>query len=707
MKRNLKISILAIITIFALIVPVVPVFATEPSIDIVQLGDNKYATFEEALSNVTAENNKIVLLDDVALSGTVQVTKDVTIDLNGHKITAVNRLFMVQGCTFTVTGKGSLEETAPDYAPIVIKGSNNVADKKYTVVNVDKDVTLSGWSGVFVTPYKASGAPYAYGVEINLNGTINAQRDSGKADGNTIYINGQIQHLENAPVVNISETAKLNNFGIYAAGYATWNINGANISGENAGIALKSGVFNIENATISSTGEDNTPTEGWSNGVNASGTAIQVESNKGYAGNIVLNIKNSKLVSKNSFALYEYLDSKTTETTLKSLKIENSDFVSAAGKGNIKVSEKFGDKFTKFLTDGTYSADVTDYIADGLVCKKVGDVYVVGKENAIKLAVEPTEGGTLTADLEKAVRGEIVSIVTAVKEGYELKEVTAKDASNKAIEVKDGKFVMPDSEVTVTATFSKLTQVVEVPTIDPTEEVKTPTVGVTDKEKVNDVLLGALNDVAKEDKELKEILETKNVEVVVDLRDVEIDEELQKEIDTILKESEENVSIAKFFDISLVIKADGDNVGSLTELEKPVEFTIALPTDLQNVASGVKRVFYIVREHEGKYDLLETTMSEDGKFLTFESDKFSLYTLAYVDVKEGNGNGNNGDNGNTGSEDNKGNEENKDNSGNTQNQEKTDTPKTGDIVLPIFTGIAVISVAGIVFFAVKNKKNRK
>lgn len=701
MRKNLKISILAIIAIFALIMPIVPVFAAEAEVstqETAKLGDSNYATLEEALYEVTAENNKIVLLDDVTLGGTVQITKDVTIDLNGHNISATNRLFMVQGCTFTLTGKGTLKEETPDYAPIVMKGSNNVADKNYTVVNVGKDVTLIGWAGIFITPYQPSGNPYAYGAVINCDGTINAMKDSADADGNSIYVNGQIQHTENAPVINLSETAKLNNYAIYAAGYATWNINGASISGENAAIAAKSGIFNIENATLTATGEDSTPTEGFSNGINASGTALQLESNNGYAGNMEINIKNSKLESEKSFAFYEYLDSKTTETKVKSLKFENVNLVSAKDKGAMKTSEEFANKFTKFLTDGTYSADVTAYIADGLVCKKLGDSYVVGKENEVKLAVEPTEAGTLTSSVTKAIKGETVSIVTAVKEGYELKEVTAKDASGKAIEVKNGEFVMPDSEVTVTATFAKLTQIVEVPTIDPTKDVIVPTVGVSDKDKTDEILLDALKDTAKKDKELQEVLETKNVEVVVDLQDIEINENLQKEIDEILKESEEDITISKFFDISLIVKADGEKVGTLTELAKPVEFTIALPKELQNIPDGVKRAFYIVREHDGQYDLIETTISEDGKFLTFSSDKFSLYTLAYVDTKDVIENGD---------KENTGNEENKDNSGDTQKEEKTDTPKTGDVVLPVFAGIAVISVAGIVFFAVKNRKSKK
>ena len=606
MKRNLKISILAIITIFALIVPVVPVMATTPvnpeTTFVAKIGDKSYATLAEAVSAVPTDGTQteITLLSDIkdGAGFKVQAGQNVVIDFN----------------TFTFDASKTVGSTGTETNGCQLLKGSNVVFKNGKLVSSAAKLLIQNYSNLTLDNMT---------VDTTMGDALYALSANC----------GKVQMIGNTTI-----KSKTNAFDMCWA-----------------------------------------PNPGY-----PEGTQIIVDTTSTIQGDIELDVWG-----------------KWADDVKSTLTIKNVNHV-----GKIVATEpRLKGQVT--ITGGTFSSDVSEYVAEGYVCKKVGDIYVVGKEKEVKLVVEPVEAGKLTADLSKALKGEVVSIVTTVKEGYELKEVTVKDASNNVVEVKDGKFVMPDSEVTVTATFAKLTQVVEVPTIDPTEEVKAPTVGVTDKEKVNDVLLGALNDVAKEDKELKEILETKNVEVVVDLKDVEIDEELQKEIDTILKESEENVSIAKFFDISLVIKADGDNVGSLTELEKPVEFTIALPTDLQNVASGVKRVFYIVREHEGKYDLLETTMSEDGKFLTFESDKFSLYTLAYVDVKEGNGNGNNGDNGNTGSEDNKENEENKDNSGNTQNQEKTDTPKTGDIVLPIFTGIAVISVAGIVFFAVKNKKNRK
>ena len=39
----------------------------------------------------------------------------------------------------------------------------------------------------------------------------------------------------------------------------------------------------------------------------------------------------------------------------------------------------------------------------------------------------------------------------------------------------------------------------------------------------------------------------------------------------------------------------------------------------------------IIKQHGNKVEVLDTVISKDGKFLTFETDEFSTYALAYED----------------------------------------------------------------------------
>ena len=92
---------------------------------------------------------------------------------------------------------------------------------------------------------------------------------------------------------------------------------------------------------------------------------------------------------------------------------------------------------------------------------------------------------------------------------------------------------------------------------------------------------------------------------------------------------DEKTNIAQYIDISVVIKADNEVIGEVNELNKEVTFTVAIPEDLMKEG----RTFYVIRVHDGKAEKLETVENEDGT-LTFKTDKFSTYALAYEDAQE-------------------------------------------------------------------------
>ena len=69
-----------------------------------------------------------------------KITKTVNINLNGNEITAPERVFLVEGGTLNLTGKGTIKEKKANYGAIVIKGSTNPSDNNYSVVNIGKDI---------------------------------------------------------------------------------------------------------------------------------------------------------------------------------------------------------------------------------------------------------------------------------------------------------------------------------------------------------------------------------------------------------------------------------------------------------------------------------------------------------------------------------------------------------------------------------------
>ena len=389
MKKRMLFMIATIVA-FTLFVP--SVMAAEVSATI---GETEYATLAEAIVNAK-DKDTIVLADNIELTSELLIEKELTIDLNGKNISLVNEgdTIKVNGGNLTVTGKGKIEEQKPYYAPIMVIGTNDQSVTNYSILTVGKDVTLKGWAGIFV---RQTSQNRGYGINITFNGTIETVPDASDSLGSGIYVNGSIQPkasetLENYPVITLGDTAVITSVGsgIYAAGYATWNINGATITGVGSGLGIKSGKFNITDAEVTATGNYSEP-EGYDNGINDSGATIQIESNNGYAGNIELNIEGGTFTSENGNVIYEYLSKgskkndtsdDTTETSVNSIEISGGTFTSAEEKTVFAVTESFKVENTEFITGGTFSTDEgKDFISaeEELVQTVEGD-YVLASE---------------------------------------------------------------------------------------------------------------------------------------------------------------------------------------------------------------------------------------------------------------------------------------------------------------------------------------
>lgn len=289
----------------------------------------------------------------------------------------------------------------------MLKGSEDSTKENYSTVSVSKDVTLEGWSGIFITHenYKA------HGILVNMNGTIKAVDDTSGGPGAGIYVNGNIQHDNNSPIINLTNTTKITSTGngIYSAGYATYNINGAYIEGVESALGIKSGVFNIKNGTIIGTGDDKTPTSGNNNGINASGTAIQIESNKGYKGNIELNINNGKIESKKSYTIYEYTVN-NSNTQVKDINLTGGTYISHSNKPVISVSDSFKSTHQNFISGGTYTTNPEQYLKSGYNAKLNKD----DKYEVLHVFKERTETNQTNQNIETKENNNILKIVLII-----------------------------------------------------------------------------------------------------------------------------------------------------------------------------------------------------------------------------------------------------------------------------------------------------
>ena len=234
---------------------------------VVQEGDNvayvestgqQYATLAEAF-DVAVDGDNVLLMDDVASSGTILISDNryITLDLNEHEIGfALNCNFKITHGGLIITGSGTVYEEFPYYGPVMIEADTDLNPKENNIrLIIGEDVTLRGWAPIFIDKNDENNV---YGLIVDVYGKLESVLDIKNAPGHGLYVNGSITAMDElVPIINIHETAKITSFGngMYLAGYANTTVYGGTITGE-TGIEIRAGDLEIYGGTISATGTD-------------------------------------------------------------------------------------------------------------------------------------------------------------------------------------------------------------------------------------------------------------------------------------------------------------------------------------------------------------------------------------------------------------------------------------------------------------------
>ncbi len=145
---------------------------------------------------------------------------------------------------------------------------------------------------------------------------------------------------------------------------------------------------------------------------------------------------------------------------------------------------------------------------------------------------------------------------------------------------------------------------------------------------------------------------------------------------------------------------EGQVTTSITELDEPIQITVAIPEDMSKTVGSATGTYYIVRVHEGEVDILDATYDATKGTLTFETDRFSTYAIVFVDetptpAASDNGTTTTTTTGTTGTTDTTG------TTGTTGTTDTTDTttsPKTADAALPVVGAAVILLCLGVVLY---------
>ncbi len=298
-----------------------------------------------AIGAATAENNTITLTENIDLSESVTINKsgvNLVIDLGGKKISGSSQLFDIYS---PVTFKnGTIDVTYNGSASICVmwlNGGAKLALENDVIVNAAKSAGATG--SVFAVGFWSD----CDRAELTINGKITG--DNGAT------INGTI--TTNTNKVTVNGTIDVAGHALYLAGNGITDINnGACVKGD-AGIEIRAGVLNINGGTVESTGTYSVPSAN-GNGTTASGAALIVAEHTTNQG-ITVNVNSGNIKAASAGKAIAVSDPQSTGGNDVKLNVAGGNVV-----GGIQVEESIETAKPVAVTGGTFSSDVSDYVAD-------------------------------------------------------------------------------------------------------------------------------------------------------------------------------------------------------------------------------------------------------------------------------------------------------------------------------------------------------
>lgn len=225
----------------------------------------------------------------------------------------------------------------------------------------------------------------------------------------------------------------------------------------------------------------------------------------------------------------------------------------------------------------------------------------------------PADSYTVTGNTATAPRRHTLTITAkgnytgAVEQTYVIIPAKAEDAPGEEIAIGSGKVkVNVKSEGTVP-----------------------PATLLTDKAELLAMLVDS-GDITAD--ELAQIADGAIMDIVLTVKEANVPDAVK----TAMAQAAKDCTIGQYLDISLfkymTVNGKQQDGVALHTTKNALTISVAVPDALINTNSAVNRIYCIVRNHEGTITVLDAAFDAASKMLTFKTDRFSDYAIAYKDT---------------------------------------------------------------------------
>lgn len=132
--------------------------------------------------------------------------------------------------------------------------------------------------------------------------------------------------------------------------------------------------------------------------------------------------------------------------------------------------------------------------------------------------------------------------------------------------------------------------------------------------------------------ELAQIADGANVDIALTVKEANV----SAEIKTAMAQAAKGCTIGQYLDISLfkymTVNGSQQACVALHTTKDALTISVVVPDALIHTDSAVNRTYCIVRNHEGTITVLDAAFDAASKTLTFKTDRFSDYAIAYKDT---------------------------------------------------------------------------
>ena len=166
--------------------------------------------------------------------------------------------------------------------------------------------------------------------------------------------------------------------------------------------------------------------------------------------------------------------------------------------------------------------------------------------------------------------------------------------------------------------------------VDVKSEGAVPSVGLlTDKAELLAMLVNS-GDITAD--ELVQIANGASVDIVLTVKEANV----RDEVKTAMAQAAKDYTIGQYLDISLfkymTVNGNRQPGAALHTTKNALPISVVVPDALIHTDSAVNRNYCIVRCHEGAIAVLDAAFDAANKTLTFKTDRFSIYAIAYKDT---------------------------------------------------------------------------